>query len=190
MVKCPECNQNYNSFYCQPCNSGHFRDNFKNWTSGDEHIDKVIQESQINASDELKFLEWIEYSNLENIEHVAEGGFGNVYKAIWKDGPIKSNWDEIKKVFFCFWITRYSINSIYNGINTIIIEFQVTLYLNKLIKHKLEYHHLNLSFLVFLPHSRILSSYSLHFYISLLLPPFVLLVSISIFLRPTNRILL
>ena len=101
--QCPECNKdndNYNNIYCQPCNSGHFRDNFKNWTSDDEHIDKVIQESQINASDEWKFLEWIEYSNLENIEHVAEGGFGNVYKAIWKDGPITHKMDEIKKVWY------------------------------------------------------------------------------------------
>jgi len=104
MVKyqCPECNKDYYFFYCQPCNSGHFRDNFKNWTSDDEHIDKLIHESQLNASGQLEFLEWIEYSNLENIEHVAEGGFGNVYKAIWKDGQIRDKKDEIKKVWY-FW---------------------------------------------------------------------------------------
>ncbi|PKY54285.1 kinase-like protein [Rhizophagus irregularis] len=40
-------------------------------------------------------IEWIEYSNLENIEFIANGGFGSVYKAIWKDGPIKDKqaWD-------------------------------------------------------------------------------------------------
>ena len=104
MDKCPECNKNYNGYYyyCQPCNSGHFRDDFKNWTSDDEHIDKLIQESQNNGRGILEFLEWIEYSNLENIEHVAEGGFGNVYKAIWKDGPITNKRDEIKKVSY-FW---------------------------------------------------------------------------------------
>ena len=46
----------------------------------------------------MKLIEWIEYSNLENIELIAHGGFGSVYKAIWKDGPImdldfnKSKW--------------------------------------------------------------------------------------------------
>ena len=92
--QCPECNKVYDYYYyCQPCNSGHFRDNFKNWTSDDEHIDKVIQESQLNAGYIEKFLEWIEYSNLENIQHVAEGGFGVVYKAIWKDGPMTNKWE-------------------------------------------------------------------------------------------------
>ena len=48
----------------------------------------------------MELLQWIEYSNLENIEHVAEGGFGNVYKAIWKDGPITDKKDEIKDVWY------------------------------------------------------------------------------------------
>ena len=101
IYQCPECNEHYDYYqYCQPCNSGHFRDNFKNWTSGEEHIDKLIQESQLNARFKSKFLEWIEYSNLENIERVAEGGFANVYKAIWKDGPITNKNDEIKKVWY------------------------------------------------------------------------------------------
>ncbi len=100
MYQCPECNKNYHGGYCQPCNSGHFRDGFKNWTSYDKRIDKSIQESQLIATDKGEFLEWIEYSNLENIEHVAEGGFGNVYKAIWKDGPITDKKDEIKDVWY------------------------------------------------------------------------------------------
>ncbi|CAB4426317.1 unnamed protein product [Rhizophagus irregularis] len=37
-------------------------------------------------------LEWIEYDRFENIEYLAKGGFGTIYKAIWKDGYIKS-WD-------------------------------------------------------------------------------------------------
>ncbi|GET61958.1 kinase-like domain-containing protein [Rhizophagus irregularis DAOM 181602=DAOM 197198] len=38
----------------------------------------------------------IKYSNLENIELIVHGGFGSVYKAVWKDGPIvedKQAWD-------------------------------------------------------------------------------------------------
>ena len=98
--KCRECNKDYNGYYCKPCNFGHFRDNFPNWTSGDYNIDNLIQESQLDADFLRIFLEWIKYSNLKNIEHVAEGGFAKVYKAIWKDGPITNKKDEIKQVWY------------------------------------------------------------------------------------------
>jgi hypothetical protein len=91
MGNCPECGKtvDYN-YYCKPCNSVHFRDNFVQWTSGDSNIDELIQNSQLNANNLSGLIEWIEYSNLENLELVAHGGFGSVFKAIWKDGPIKS----------------------------------------------------------------------------------------------------
>jgi len=89
-VKCQECGQKYTlGYYCKPCNSTHFRDNFAHWTSGDSNIDELIQNSQLNAMSRWDLIEWIEYSNFENIEFVAHGGFGSVYKAIWKDGPIE-----------------------------------------------------------------------------------------------------
>ncbi|GBC32427.2 kinase-like domain-containing protein [Rhizophagus irregularis DAOM 181602=DAOM 197198] len=88
MNKCQECGRNDNFNYCKPCNSVHFRNNFIHWTSGDSNLDKLIQNSQLNATIRLDIIEWIEYSNLENIELIAHGGFGSVYKAIWKDGPI------------------------------------------------------------------------------------------------------
>ena len=77
--------------YCKLCHSAYFRDNFSHWTSGDSNIDELIQNSQINADRRYQIIEWIEYSNLENVEFVAHGGFGSVYKAVWKDGPIKVN---------------------------------------------------------------------------------------------------
>ena len=71
--------------------SAYFRDNFAHWTSGDSNIDELIQNSQLNANEGQKKIEWIEYTNLENIEFVAHGGFGSVYKAVWKDGPIRNS---------------------------------------------------------------------------------------------------
>ena len=94
--KCAECREDvliHNNYYCKPCNSAHWQDNFQKWTSGDSTIDQLIQESQINATDPRETIEWIEYSNLENFEHVADGGFSSVYKAIWKDGPIEYDYD-------------------------------------------------------------------------------------------------
>jgi hypothetical protein len=92
MNNCPECGKIEDityDYYCKPCNSAHFHDNFAQWTSGDLNIDELIQNSQLNANLQSGLIEWIEYSNLEDIELVAHGGFGSVYKAIWKDGPIK-----------------------------------------------------------------------------------------------------
>ena len=37
-------------------------------------------------------MEWIEYDRFENVEYLAEGGFGTVFKAFWKEGRI-SEWD-------------------------------------------------------------------------------------------------
>ncbi|CAB4388405.1 unnamed protein product [Rhizophagus irregularis] len=53
------------------------------------------------TNENFYYFEWIEYSNFENIEFIANGGFGSVYKATWKDGPINTTsrvhpWD-IKK---------------------------------------------------------------------------------------------
>src|SRR5690348_16658149 len=66
---CKECKQpNTGYIWCQPCNSKRFQQNFQNWTSGNSDVDKLIQESQLNAKDYEEFLEWIEYDRLENIE--------------------------------------------------------------------------------------------------------------------------
>ena len=36
--------------------------------------------------------EWIPYDRFYDIEYIAKGGFGKVYRAIWIDGYIQ-NWD-------------------------------------------------------------------------------------------------
>ena len=40
-------------------------------------------------------MEWIPYDRFYDIEFIAKGGFGKVYKANWIDGSIKK-WDIIK----------------------------------------------------------------------------------------------
>ena len=89
---CNECKQPKNDYYwCRKCV---FQRNFKNWSSGNEDVDKFIQKAQLNAKDAYRVLEWIEHDRFENFEYLAKGGFGTVYKAIWKDGPISyTGWD-------------------------------------------------------------------------------------------------
>ncbi|GBC18827.2 kinase-like domain-containing protein [Rhizophagus irregularis DAOM 181602=DAOM 197198] len=78
---CKECNE--------ICIAKRFQQNFKNWTSGNNDIDKIIQDSQLSDHYETKkALEWIPYDRFHNIKYIAKGGFGKVYKANWIDGPI------------------------------------------------------------------------------------------------------
>ena len=90
---CPECNQpNTDNDWCKECYSKKFQQNFGNWTSGNDHIDKFIQESQLNARNCCELLEWIPHNRLRNIKFLAQGGFSTVYEAIWLDQSIKK-WD-------------------------------------------------------------------------------------------------
>uniref|UniRef100_U9TVW4 Protein kinase domain-containing protein n=2 Tax=Rhizophagus irregularis TaxID=588596 RepID=U9TVW4_RHIID len=94
---CTECNQP-NTFedWCKECYSKKFQQNFNNWTSGNMHIDKFIQEAQLNARNVYESLEWIPYNRLKNIVFLAQGGFSKIYKAIWLDGLI-DKWDYEKQ---------------------------------------------------------------------------------------------
>ena len=86
---CSECKQPKTNYDWCRCN---FQQNFKNWTSGNNDVDKFIQKTQLNAKSRHEILEWIEHDRFEEIKYLAEGGFGTIYKAIWKDGYIKK-WD-------------------------------------------------------------------------------------------------
>ena len=82
---CKECNYK--------CDANRFRQNFKNWTSGNSDIDKFIQDTQLLAHNDLpKALEWIPYDRFYDIKYIAEGEFGKVYRANWIDGFI-DEWD-------------------------------------------------------------------------------------------------
>ena len=45
------------------------------WTSGNSDVDKLIQESQLNAKSVYEKLEWIEYGRFENIEYITKGEY-------------------------------------------------------------------------------------------------------------------
>ena len=78
------------------CNAKRFQENFKNWTSGNDDIDKFIQHTQLSAEFSFHVVEWIPYDRFYDIKYIAKGGFGKVYRAKWIDGYIKS-WDNKNK---------------------------------------------------------------------------------------------
>jgi hypothetical protein len=87
---CEKCNR--------VCNSIHFHQNFNNWTSGNNDIDKFIQNTQLSAHDDIKrALEWIPYDRLlyHTIKYITDDDKfdGEVYRANWIDGCI-NEWDD------------------------------------------------------------------------------------------------
>ncbi|CAB4437981.1 unnamed protein product [Rhizophagus irregularis] len=86
---CEECNQeNTGIDWCKACNAKRLQQNFKNWTSGNNDIDKFIQVTQLSANYFTEVLEWIPYNKFYDIEYIAKGGFGKVYRAKWVEGYI------------------------------------------------------------------------------------------------------
>ncbi|RHZ43857.1 hypothetical protein Glove_851g4 [Diversispora epigaea] len=55
-------------------------------TSGNNEIDKLIQECQQTTISSDRVIEWISYDQFENINYLSEGGCSTIYTAIWKDG--------------------------------------------------------------------------------------------------------
>ena len=90
---CSDCNQPKTEWnWCQHCNSKRFQQNFDKWTSGNDTIDKFIQDAQLNADNNLKVIEWIPYDIFQDIKQIAKGGYSTIYYAKWVGGYIK-NWD-------------------------------------------------------------------------------------------------
>ncbi|RHZ87136.1 hypothetical protein Glove_40g71 [Diversispora epigaea] len=89
--KCSECNQE-NTYYnwCKSCNSKHFQNDFNNWTSGNDKIDKFIQDAQLNANGHWEVIEWIPYDRFKDVKQIGKGGFGTINYARWIDGFIRN----------------------------------------------------------------------------------------------------
>ena len=95
---CSNCFEPFKDSYekwCKKCNAKQFQQNFPNWTSGNEFINKFIQESQLNAQ-QGKVLEWIPYDRLLRIQYLDKGGFSTIYQAVWFPGNI-IEWSSYEK---------------------------------------------------------------------------------------------
>ncbi|EXX63950.1 Mkk2p [Rhizophagus irregularis DAOM 197198w] len=99
---CKNCGKIYTKIsleWCKLCHINGLRQNFVNWTSGNEKIDNFIQKTQLkinNYNDTI--VEWIPYNQFNNIKEIGKGGFATVYLAIWKDGPLDYQFDDNKHI--------------------------------------------------------------------------------------------
>ena len=77
--QCGECKGTKTGFnWCQYCNNELFQKNFANWTSGSKEIDDFIQEAQLKATNVRSILEWIDYEEFTDVNHLANGGNSSV----------------------------------------------------------------------------------------------------------------
>ncbi|CAG8621773.1 13746_t:CDS:2 [Acaulospora morrowiae] len=77
----------YAAQYCEHCIRHFFKKNFGKWTSGNDEIDKIIQDAQLNASCPDMVVEWIPFSDFEEVKHKIKGHRSDIYSATWSKGP-------------------------------------------------------------------------------------------------------
>ncbi|GBB99328.1 hypothetical protein RclHR1_03490010 [Rhizophagus clarus] len=90
---CNKCgNQFTNHNWCCECEFQAFKEDFPNWTSGNEDLDELIRDSQINATNYDEYFEWIDYNQFKDKTCIIQGSYCEIYTATWLDG-IREVWD-------------------------------------------------------------------------------------------------
>jgi hypothetical protein len=74
------------TLYCEYCVRNYLKKKFSNWTSGNNDVDNLIQQCQIESLKPDNIIEWIPYYTLQNIKYLTEGGFAVIYTAVWIGG--------------------------------------------------------------------------------------------------------
>ncbi|GBC04127.1 hypothetical protein RclHR1_05520015 [Rhizophagus clarus] len=94
---CENCQDEcFATYYCEHCVRNYLKENFSNWTSGNNDIDDLIQKCQIETFRPDRIIEWIPYNNLQNVEYLTKGGYSEIYTATWIDGNY-DEWDSKEK---------------------------------------------------------------------------------------------
>ncbi|EXX55994.1 Ste20p [Rhizophagus irregularis DAOM 197198w] len=109
---CGECNEpGTGGHWCRPCNAKRFKENFKNWTSGNDYVDELIQHAQLDAVYHKKCLEWIPFKNFEDVTYITRGGYGKIFSARWPEGYIYS-WDIENKRWERIRLNKFALKSL------------------------------------------------------------------------------
>jgi hypothetical protein len=92
---CKVCKKKYETTlnWCVVCDIKRLKDDFPNWSSGNQELDKIIRNNQLSADGHTNYIEWIPYEKFMDVKKISEGGFGIVYSATWAEGP-RWKWDD------------------------------------------------------------------------------------------------
>src|SRR5947207_8384854 len=71
------------TLFCEHCVRNYLKNNFSSWTSGNNDIDNLIQQCQMESFRPDKIIEWIPYNNLQDIKYMTKGGCSEIYSANW-----------------------------------------------------------------------------------------------------------
>ena len=94
---CENCNDEcLATLYCEHCVRNYLKAKFSNWTSGNNDVDNLIQQCQMETIAPNRIVEWIPYNNLQNIKYLTKGGCSEIYIADWIDGGY-DEWDNEAK---------------------------------------------------------------------------------------------
>ncbi|CAB4408577.1 unnamed protein product [Rhizophagus irregularis] len=76
----------YSNVWCKECEINDLKLNFKNWTSGNDEIDDLIQKIQLETdySEDIMF-EWIPFIQFIDVKTIEENDATKIYSAIWKN---------------------------------------------------------------------------------------------------------
>ncbi|CAG8457945.1 3940_t:CDS:2 [Dentiscutata erythropus] len=81
---CPNCKNQYTQrYWCKPCESRRFNEDFHNWTSGNTELDQFIRHTQLNSIAPLTS-QWVR----ENEKHIALkklSGSNNAEASFWQE---------------------------------------------------------------------------------------------------------
>ncbi|RHZ59650.1 hypothetical protein Glove_362g57 [Diversispora epigaea] len=125
--QCNNCQEWHQAIqYCEFCIRKYLENNFGNWTSRNDEIDKLIKECQQKTLAPHKVIEWIEYDQFGNVEHLTEGGCSSIYTATWKDGHYKK-WDSERQILERFGRQDVVLKRLYNSNNNVNWFQEVTL---------------------------------------------------------------
>ena len=95
---CENCSQEcLATLYCELCVRNYLKANFPNWTSGNDDIENLIRECQMETLEPQLVIEWIPYDKLQNIKYRTEGGCSKIYTAEWIDGGHYFEWNSKKQ---------------------------------------------------------------------------------------------
>jgi hypothetical protein len=111
---CEACGEEYTEVHyklCKPCYLNNLKNNFTNWTSGNEKIDKFIQKMQLKIDNFIDdMFEWIPYSQFINVKEIEKKDSLIMYSAIWKDGPLYDDFDNGKLIRKSKRVTLFKLN--------------------------------------------------------------------------------
>ncbi|CAG8777377.1 36720_t:CDS:2, partial [Racocetra persica] len=93
--QCEICkNLTHAKWYCEHCIRNYLQQHFKDWTSGNAIVDKIIQNCQLQTQQPHRVIEWIPFDSFKCVQRLTEN---SIHTAFWNNGSF-ANWNIEKQL--------------------------------------------------------------------------------------------